>query len=336
MGASLKTYRDLVLERMLDLLWRHWSSLGVPGHGGRASRHCVDPEALLAATCTFGRYDARLFDEMLDWMASYERFINTQRLHTLFKQKLFSGTPVVGAVARFLSSHTPQTRWRNLDELRQPVAASGPLFFSKDGRELPVSGEQDPSFSQSGLSRDPVRLRKHATFRTTGSGSIVLRLRALMGMSARCEILVYLLTHPVGHPREIAMETHYAQKTVHDAMDDLALSQYVFSLRSGRERLCRLESKELAKALLGPHPAPVWINWPVVLGALEKTWTALDALCAMELDPLLEVSQVREVTETLAKTLHRQKSVTFMARPQSNKLDACMQPVMGLLKALKD
>lgn len=273
---------------------------------------------------------------MLDWLASYERFISTQRLHTLFKRKLFSGTPVAGAVARFLCSHTGQKRWRNLDELGHPVLDRGPLFFLKNDRALPISGEPDPIFSLAGFSRDPIRLRRHATFRAGGPGAIILRLRALMGVSARCEILVYLMTHPLGYPREIAMETHYSQKTVHDALDDLALSHYVSSMRGGRERLCRMESKGLVKALLAGHPAPIWINWPVVLGAIERVWISLDELCATELDPLLEASQVRDVTETLAKTLHRQKSVSFVTRPQSNDLDACMQPVMDLLKALDD
>ncbi len=335
MGGSLKTYRNKILDAMLDLLWRQWSTLGVPGHAPRVKRHYMDPEALFAATCTFGRYDARLFDEALDWLASYERFINTQRLHTLFKRKLFSGTAVAGAVARFLCSQTRQQRWHNLDQLRLPVSDRGPLFLLKDGGTLPVTGEQDASFSSAGFSRDAIRLRRHAAFRTSGPGAILPRLRSLIGVNARCEILLYLMTHTAGYPREIAMETHYAQKTVHDVLDDMALSQYVFSLREKRERLCRLESKNLAKALTGKGAPPLWVNWPVVLGALEKAWMALDALSGMALDPLLEASQVRQVAETLAKTLHRQKSIVSVTMPQSNDLDACMRPVLEVLKVLE-
>ena len=336
MKVSLREYRDEILDRTLALLWRQWSALGIPGHGAESSRHYVDPEALLAFTCTFGRYDPRLFDEMLGWLASYERFINTQRVNTLFKKKLFSGSSVGGGIARFLCTQTKQKRWRNLERLGDPVAEPHSLFFLGDGRPLPVSGECDPSFSAAGFARDPVRLRQHATFRANGPGAILLRLRTLMGVSARCEILVYLMTHASGYPREIATETHYAQKTVHDALDDLALSQYVVSRRGRRKRLCRLESKDLAKALLGGHPAPTWMNWPVVLGALERAWMALDELSRLELDPLLEISEVRQISEALAETLHPQKSVSFVGRPQSNDLSGCVQPVIELLTVVEE
>ena len=250
MTVSLKEHRDQILDRTLALLWRQWSALGIPGHAAESSRHYVDPEALLAFTCTFGRYDPRLFDEMLGWLASYERFINTKRVHTLFKEKLFSGASVVGAIARFLCTQTKQKRWRNLERLGDPISEPSSLFFLRDGRPLPISGECEPSFSAAGFARDPVRLRQHGTFRANGPGAILLRLRTLMGVSARCEILVYLMAHASGYPREIATETHYAQKTVHDALDDLALSQYIVSRRGRRKRMCRLESKDLAKAVL--------------------------------------------------------------------------------------
>lgn len=335
MGGSLRQYRDKILESVLGVLWRQWSTLGVPGQAPRTKRHYVDPEALFAATCTFGRYDARLFDEALDWLVAHERFVNTQRLHTLFKRKLFAGTDAAAAMSRYLSLQTKQRRWSNLYQLRTPTAEATPFFLLKDGKPLPVGSELDPAFSAAGFSRDAVRLRKHAAFRTSGPGATLPRLRALLGVNARCEVLLYLMTHTAGYPREIAIETHYAQKTIHDALDDMALSQYVSSLREKRERLCRLESKQLAKALTGKGSPPLWLNWPVVLGAVEKAWLGFDALCRKELEPLLEASQVRHIAEAFAKTLFAQKSVAGVSMPQSSDLDDCMRPLLELLKSLE-
>jgi hypothetical protein len=47
----------------------------------------IDPEALLLATCTFGRYEPRLFDEVLDWMRTNGWVMNTQRLGTVLREE---------------------------------------------------------------------------------------------------------------------------------------------------------------------------------------------------------------------------------------------------------
>lgn len=66
-------------------------SLEVVG-GVRAScASIVDPEALVVATAEFGRWDARLFDEMLDWLvanAAYVDWASTLRGVTLVWREL--------------------------------------------------------------------------------------------------------------------------------------------------------------------------------------------------------------------------------------------------------
>ncbi len=65
MSTSLTGFREDVLERLLALLWRQWSAIGVPGYSGSSESRVVDPEPLLLLTLTVGRYDIRLFDERI-------------------------------------------------------------------------------------------------------------------------------------------------------------------------------------------------------------------------------------------------------------------------------
>ncbi len=335
MATSLKDCSGAVLDGMLGFLWRQWSALGVAGYGGQTHRHYVDPEAALMLLCSCGRYDARLFDEALDWLVKYERFVNVQRLRTIIGQEPCTGAAVLSGVARFLARRTKQRRWDSLCPAKPTVSEPVPLFFARDGRPLPVLNEPDPDFLHAGLLRGPIQLRGHSGFRTAGRGASLTRLRALLGVSARCEILLFLMTHPFGYPRRIAVETHYAQKTVHDALDDMALSGFIRAIKGKRERLCRLETRELAKTLLDKSGAPEWFNWPRVLGALDQAWTALDALAREEDDPLLVESQAQAVADALTLRLHGTVVLPELAAPENDELAAALLPFQQVLKLLE-
>ncbi len=68
MNTLLSEFKVSVLDQLLDVLWRQWVSLGVSGHSQSDELKVVDPEALLLLTLTVARYDARLFDEVLEWL----------------------------------------------------------------------------------------------------------------------------------------------------------------------------------------------------------------------------------------------------------------------------
>lgn len=329
MSASLKEYRDKALEDILDCLWRQWSALGVPGYGGKAVASVVDPEALLALTCTFGRYDPRLFDEALNWLMRYERFINVQRLHTLFRKELFTGKSTLAAIAATLQGKNRRSRWRLFRKFAAPnPEITQPLFLLPGGAPAPLGAACDPVFERMGWQRDPLQERKHGVFRAHGAGALLLRMRALIGVNARCEILLYLMSNTTGYPSEIAAETYYAQKTVHDALNDMVISGYLSSMRKKRERLCRINGDRLPAALLADQQTPVWLNWPIMLGALESSWRSLDTLAAMDADTALERSQVREIAQTLVDTLYSKRNIPTLPAPDPRSLEGSMRPIL--------
>lgn len=79
-------YNTQLITVLLDWLWRSWISFGISGHGSAARvDRVIDPEALVLAGSLWARYDARLFDEMLDWLCLHGGLIHLQRLRNLHR-----------------------------------------------------------------------------------------------------------------------------------------------------------------------------------------------------------------------------------------------------------
>ena len=90
MTTQLTDFKHELLERLLDIAWRQWTTAGVSGRGAPWTGSVIDPEALLLFSCTIGRYDARLFDAIQEWLRVNGQFINVQRLKRIVKEERFS------------------------------------------------------------------------------------------------------------------------------------------------------------------------------------------------------------------------------------------------------
>ena len=64
-----------------------------------ADRWAVDPEALILFTIGIGRRDPRLFDEMLDWVASNRELLSKQRLRNLARRFPLPSALVAAVIA---------------------------------------------------------------------------------------------------------------------------------------------------------------------------------------------------------------------------------------------
>jgi hypothetical protein len=304
MNISLADFKSLVLERLLALLWRQWSALGVPGHGPVEERRVIDPEPLLLLSLTVARYDARLFDEILDWLVVNGAFLNVQRLKALEKRFDFQCKAQLSAVSKLLGNKSNNPlKWGRLSaaySLEKPE----PLFFMKNGKPLPVPDEHATEFSAHGLMRGPITLRGHAQpFPTKGTPSLLLRLRALLGVNARCELLCLLAAAHEIHPSEIARQTGYFPRTVQNALAEMAHSGVVQVRSSNREKMYRLQSGVL-DPLLKPEGIPMqWISWASVFRALEMLWLGVIDPKRQEMDPLLLASELRRLSKEMEPLL---------------------------------
>ena len=91
MQNQLANFRHELLDRLLDIVWRQWTTAGVSGHGKSWTGSVIDPEALLLFSTTIGRYEARLFDAIQEWLRVNGQFINVQRLKRILKEEQFAG-----------------------------------------------------------------------------------------------------------------------------------------------------------------------------------------------------------------------------------------------------
>lgn len=305
METSLRAFRDGYLETLLRFLWREWTALGVAGQERAVIRHAVDPEALLLFTCSLGRYDPRLFDEVMDWLRRNGRFLNIQRMRNILRREAFCGGEVLSAVADWLSQRDVPAKWTLLAKRQAPKDTHQALFYLPDGRPLPESTERDPTFLNHGFVRGPISLRGYSqAFPADATPCLVLKTRALFGVNARCDVLTYLAMNGAGHPREVARELYYSQKAIHDVMTDMARSGVVHSSRGARERTFRIAAGALP-FLAGEEETPRWINWPVLLSTAETVWHKADELHGAKLDPLLESSEIALTLNPLLDRLTR-------------------------------
>ena len=113
MSESLKNFRDALQDSLLTLLWQQWCVCGVQGHARETAPWCIDLEILVLLTCSIGRREPRMFDEMLDLLKSMQGIVSLQRLKTIARTGSFSGKSVLPAVAGYLDKVLKTKIWTN-------------------------------------------------------------------------------------------------------------------------------------------------------------------------------------------------------------------------------
>jgi hypothetical protein len=307
MYRSLKEFRRDYQSRLLDFLWRQWSALGVAGQTGVADQRIVDPEALLLLTCTIGRYDPRLFDEMLDWLQANSWLINIMRLKRILRTEKFAGELVLASIAGLLAKGAEAPKWKQLAASSELPRFREKLFFGEDGQPLPTLGTPEPHFARYGLERGPLRLRGYSQeFRPTEPATLILQLRALFGINARCEIVAYLLTHDAAHPSQMARDAYYFTRAVQGTLVDMSQSGVIQVRVTGREKHYWLKQDVWTRLLnRGDSTALKWVNWPPLFSALEQIWLRLQDEKLLSLEPLLQASELRQFMTQVRPFLER-------------------------------
>lgn len=124
----------------------------------------------------------------------------------------------------------------------------------------------DEAFRDAGLIRGPLRL-SHGSRRPVLSTPIcfALRLRELLGVTVRAEVVRALLLHPdreIG-TAQIAAASLYAKRNVAQALASLAAAGVVsHSARGHADRWAVDRARWLSFLGITARQAPVWIDWP--------------------------------------------------------------------------
>ena len=334
MKPSLNDFNRGFLQTVLDGLWTQWSALGVPGHAGRVPRAAIDPEALLLLTCSLGRYDARMFDEMLGWIVLHERLLDVQRLKNLLRDEGYAGGCVVSAIGAYLSAaKRGGVKWQRLSAVHagktwQPE----PLFYSLDGGSISVIREPDLDFARQGLHREKIALRDHAQpFNPDQPVNLRLKLRALFGVNSRAETVTFLLLHDQAGPTEIARATGYFKLTVYNTLAEIRLSGLLQSWEAGGENLHRLKGK-----FWDAFPRADWVNWAVLFRFYERVWQTLaDAARRQMTAPSLAI-ELHQLEQHIVPLMRRAGLVAEFPRPTADEMEAYVEHFLVELKKLLD
>lgn len=184
------------VEAGLELTWAQWSALGSLAHSRRGSASSmVDPEALILFSLYLAQHESRLLDQVGWWAESGSRLTSIKRMKSICAR-----VPIwkkgLGSFAR-MALDSGDKRWQV-----HAVGGAGPTYRRGKGPPRPslVSG-----------------------------ATVWLRLRTAFGVSAKADVLAFLLGIHGSKVvvREIADATAYTATAVRMAADDLARGRFI-------------------------------------------------------------------------------------------------------------
>lgn len=335
----LKEFKTETRDTLLSFLWRQWAQLGLasaetmPRDGW-----VIDPEALLLLTCTIGRWDPRLFDEVVDWTHKNCRFLNIPRLRSLLKRNKFSGDTISNAIINIVILENRRLNWRCTCP-EKPIETK-PLFYDINGQPMGGFGPTDEVFLKFGFERGPIELRGYSRqFNSVMPESALLRMRSLFGITARAEIMAYLVTHEMAHPSGIAKDTGFSQKNIQDTLVDMAASGIVHcTTLEGRKKSYFVNSNQREPFLHQTDNPPLWVTWPPLFSALEELWLTIQELETKKLTSSLQASNLRRLMKSIRPKLELSgfgECITDLAMfPGEQYSDIFMQDVTRIFEKL--
>jgi hypothetical protein len=297
--VEILTLSQRLSDQLVAFAWDEWAQMGVLATPHRRSLWAQDPEALIVFTLEVARADARLFDELMDWMLVNESLLSVRLLRAMCINE--TDRTLVAAALMWLAGQRPRARLGN----RETTAAATtlqPLFRS----EGPVS-KADEDFAAAGWLRPPlIPSRKSSPPDPMAPINLAFRLRQILGVGVRSEAVRVLLTTdaPLVNAQTLARSTGYAKRNVHEALAGLSKANVVTALTVNGEQRYKAGRPAWA-ALLGclPDELPLDRDWPQLLGVLRRIlrWSSQPELTTMS-DYLL-ASNARDLLEVIRPDL---------------------------------
>jgi len=302
----LTNFRLAYLSACLDLLWRQWSAFGLLGQERWSENSVLDPEALLVSTLHFGRFDPRLFDACVDWWLTNEQWLSPTRLRRLRRSLPLLEKRILATVADVVVRFKKSARWKNLAAARtlENPRNTEVLFQLANGEPLPMVGVPDPIFRSHGFLRPKLESRKVSGKLPMDTVAVArMKLRALLGVTSRAEIVLYLLTNESGHPQLVATRGYYAQPSISVAMAQMAKSGMLLKERRRREVEYSLKQAEWRRFFAFPRSME-WVDWGFAFDALRSISVCLQGLGEKKLSTSLLGAELRRCAKQVNVILH--------------------------------
>jgi hypothetical protein len=275
--------------------------MGVLTAPSRVSPWAQDPEALIVFTLEIARREPRLFDEVLDWMLTNETLFSVRRLRAM----CIDGTDrkLVAATIGWLARQGPRARLkpRREDQAPGPLDLE-PLFYGGG-----PFGEADPAFAAAGLLRSMLLPSGKSVAPDLGAPiNLAFRLRAILGVGIRAEVVRVLLTSrpSPATAQMLARAVGYSKRNVHDALSGLSSAQVLTSFTIDGEQRYAI-NREIWAALLqrDPNSLPVHRDWPQLLGTLRLIVRWLGGQEQLRASDYMRQSSTRQLLARISRDL---------------------------------
>lgn len=223
---------------LIALAWSLWAELGVSGWSRHHSDFAIDPEALVVLTAWLHDADPRLRDEATDWCVRYGQFISGARLKNVLAHT-DSGSTLWWK--EFASTVNANSRWS---------------WPGGNAPAVPRKFELSKKSQIDGFTRPAL---------------LFLRVRALVGLGARAEILRLFASqlHERLAVAEIAAQIGYSKRNTAEALDGLELAGLLSSFRLRNRLEYTVADPDRLLALVEPRPGwvPPWV--PIISCAIR-------------------------------------------------------------------
>jgi hypothetical protein len=296
MSRSLKTFRNEFTQGLLNFIWRQWQQMGVAGSVSGNVGWFIDLEPVLAFTTEIARHDARIFDEVLDWLTVNGQWVNTQRLATILDTDDVGSRPVIGAIASWLTEIDKSAKWRGLARKVEPESLEPPesLFYSQRNSSPTALVQRDRHFELYGLLRQPIDIRGMTQpVNMSSPTNAVFKCRAVFGIGIRADVILYLLATDGGHARGIASLLGYNHMRVRELLIGLAAAGVVKMRQAGRTKHYFIDREKWGSVLLGHLENPGWVDGRALFRGLTVLWREVWSIDEERADDYIFSSKMR-------------------------------------------
>jgi hypothetical protein len=264
MELLLKEFKEKFYDDLIEIHWKHWTSLGVSSHVKPEKKWIIDLEPLILSTLAIGLHDKRLLSSSVEWLIKNGEWMNLSRLKNNFK---------------IFTEQVPGLKGPSLNpkifELFVPV-------YEKTTHKKIVLGQYNSYGSEENLIKEyetffgTFKVRSVTTEPKLQQPPLIqLLLRNIFGVDARTEILIFLLANASGNSNSIAKEIYYNQKNVYTILEKWSRAQIVTKISEQKiPRYSINRKKELLHAI-GLKEIPNYLNWTRTFLLLNRLAKAL-------------------------------------------------------------
>lgn len=323
-----------VERKCRDFAWEQWTQIGLSGRPPSVpARWALDPEALILFTLETARADPRLFDELLDWLVLNSQLVSVQRLRNLCLDD--DDRRLADAALAWVAQWRPRARLTAGRGAAQETPAPQPLFHELGS---PRSGV-DPAFADHGYLRplaEPSHKSQHPDLRA--AAAFAFRLRRLLGVGVRAEVLGALLT--INAPRVssgvLNASAGFTRQNVREGLHQLTDAGMVVSTKIGSEQFFAVRHGDWAQLLgLDERELPIHRDWIQTLGPLRLILRWLRDPRTSELSDYMRASEARQLHERVSPDLRFAGVVTGNGTAKGAAYwDEFVESVQGVIAAL--